>query len=522
MGKLFMVNCNRLVSGVQYTGLSTIAGFVRHHEHQYRMFDLGIYTPVLSKHIEKDKHNFQFDSPLTYKIISNPERRPLKKKLDYMLNDLERELENFNPTLIGFSTFSDDWPLALYLIRRIHSKDPHIPIIVGGVHASVASNQIIKHPEIQAVCYGEGEYALVEILDSLDKGCLDYSVKSTYFKRPDGEIIKNERHPFLKIDERFPFLDWSDYSDLHFIYPYEGKLYRRGSVYLSRGCPFACKFCVNNFFTGIESKNVRTKNIDYAIEEISILKERYSLEMLRFWDETFLALPMKYLKEFAQSYKAEIALPFTIETTANTVTVEKAKLIADMGCQSASIGVETSDEEYRKTVLGKNISNNTYSKAFSILRDHNVRTVGNFMFLLPEQPKGDMYQNILNAQNWELDTAAPRYFFPYQGTELRDYCIENGLVNWDLLKNIEDEERVQSLDDLNNVMATFQNSVLQFTEEEKREAKSLLDNFVLLMETPIWMHKWVIRHLETANYYSNSIIGELRSVVYQKRFGTMS
>ncbi len=44
MATIFLIHCNRQVSGVQYPGISSIAAFVRKYGHEFHFFDTGNYT----------------------------------------------------------------------------------------------------------------------------------------------------------------------------------------------------------------------------------------------------------------------------------------------------------------------------------------------------------------------------------------------------------------------------------------------------------------------------------------------
>ena len=520
MSSLFMINCNRLVSGVQSIGLSSIAAILRKNGHQFTLFDIAVYTPVLVKNINKQKDVLQFDAPLNFKKISNPDRMPSKRPLDLMLDDLNREIEKTSPNVIGFSFFSDDWPFALFLIKKVKSRFPDIPVICGGVHATVAPDTIIKHPEVLGVCYAEGEFAVLKLLDGLDHGQIDFNIRNMWFNK-DGKIIKNDFDSKISFDDSWPFLDWSDCSDVHFIYPFEGKLYRRGSYFLSRGCPFSCNYCINNFFTGVSKTNIRSKKVDFAIKELKFLKNKHDLEFIRFWDETFLAMPINYLRDLATKYKEEIRLPFTIETTGNTISEAKAKLLKEMGCLSVSIGVETSYDNLRRGLLGKPVSNSQFDNAFEILKKYGIRSVANFMNMLPEQPEDDLYKSLLACQKWGVDTTSPRNFYPYIGTPLRDYIEEKKMLNTELLKKLENENRIQSLENLSEVLMTFEDTVLLFPEKRKKESTLIMNNFVLLAEIPQWMHSEVIELLKKEREDDKkaiTVLQTLRSMVYKKRF----
>jgi radical SAM superfamily enzyme YgiQ (UPF0313 family) len=517
-----MIHCNRLVSGVQYLGISALASFAKKEGHGFSFFDCSHYSWTTTKETYENFRYINNRIDLEYKHVGGDVSIAIKRDAKNILLDLQQKVENEQVDLIGISTFSDDWPFALFLIRHIHSKFSNIPIIIGGVHASIVPEEVIKNPEVTMVCLGEGEMPLVELLNSIDNGKLDLSIKNLWIKH-NGEIIKNPLRPLMEFQESFPYLDWSMYNDTNFYYPCEGKLYRRGSVFLKRGCPYICTFCINDTYYKMYDNDKPSlhyfKTVEYAIREISYLKKKYNLEFLRFWDETFLALPYKYLVHFSDLYVKEINLPFTIETTANTVMRKKLSLLADIGCKSMSIGVETSNERQRKKVLGKNISNLAYEKCFEMMDEFGLKKVANFMFFLPHQTLDDMLQDIQLCREWGIDHPAARAFYPYKGTSLRDYCIENDMVCLDRLKEIEDEHSVQSIECLSNKFSTSQDSVLKFPDKIKYEGIMLLSNFLLFQETPDWMHNMLRKHILMNDKLSNKIIYEIEYYLYMKRFG---
>lgn len=520
MSTILIVNGNRLFSGVQYPGIASIAGFVKKAGHTFEFFDTAEYMAAVTNNEQKSASSFDGPICIQHKSVSDKNEIFEKKPLKELLTDLENTIENTSPDVIGFSCLTDDWPFTFFLIRHIYDKFQEIPIIVGGVHATIAPDQVIKHPQVTAVCIGEGEKPLVELLDSIDKGKMDISIQNFWFKSEQG-YIRNNLRPALKFSDEIPFLDWEQYNDLHFIYPYEGKLYRRGSVSLGRGCCYSCAYCINSFYKDKLydfGYKVRFKNLDYLIEELVYLKNKYQLGFLRFWDETFLSVQMDYFKSFANEYSDKVCLPFTIETTANFISRERLRLLVDMGCQSISIGVETSNEDLRRNVLKKNISNSCFSDAFKLITDYGLRKVANFMFFLPHQTIDDMYQDIRCCQEWKIEAASPRIFYPYLGTALRNYCLDKNLLDIALIKKIEDEYAIGSLDDLSKNLVCFQDTVLMLDEKTKQAGKIFLENFILFQEMPEWIHEWVYKLLEQRNIIPDMVFNELNATVYKKRF----
>ncbi len=528
LSTLFMIQCNRLVTGVQYPGISSISSFLKQARHAFHLFDTAEYTSeVTYKSVHTDTresiHDHYLD--LMHRRVEATDSSVKKKPLEHLLQDLDAALEKISPDFVGISTFSDEWPFALFIIRHLHKKHPEIPIIVGGVHATIDPESVIKHAEVSSLCIGEGELPLLEPLNAHQRGVQEMTIHNMWFRLEDGSIIKNPLRPTLEFTDDTPFIDWDIYNDMHFMFPFEGKLYRRGSVMLSRGCPYACSYCVNDFYRtqlGKENYGVRNKPVAYALDELAHLKARYDLTFLRFWDETFLAKPMRYLEAFAEGYRERIGLPFTIETTASTIQEEKVKLLKSMGCQSISMGVETANEEMRRNLLNKKIKNATFEKAFRILHEQKMRYVANFMFFLPEQTLDDMYQAILFCQQYRVKYPSPRIFFPYAGSWLRAYGEKNGLFDQALLAKMEDENQITSLDDLSGQWSVFSQTVTKVSPDVFEQGKRLLDHFILLMEMPSWLHEPILAMLKRTDDATRAAITDLSEAVYQKRFPTGS
>jgi len=520
MAHLLMIQCNRLVAGVQYPGISSIHSFLKKKGHEFTLFDVAEYTPSFV-FAEKNKSDSNKEPvSLQHKHVEEDRKFPEKKSLVHLVEDLLYTIEKESPDIIGFSCFSDDWPFAYFLIRQIHSQHNEIPIIVGGVHATVHPAQVIMHPQVKGICIGEGEGPLTDLLNSLDQGHINTRIPNFWF-RENGKIIKNDMRSVLDFNDEHPFLDWDIYSDIRFVYPYEGKLYRRGSVFLGRGCPYSCTFCVNSYFRKQVNKkgcSVRIKSAEFAIAELEHLKSRHHLEFLRFWDETFLSMPMTYLNTFARRYSKKIDLPFTIETTANSVNADKLRILADMGCQSISMGVETSNEKIRKEILKKNISNTQFFEAFRLMGKYGLRRGANFMFFLPHSTIRDMYQDICLSREWEIESPSPRIFYPYRGTELRDYCLDEKMINLALIKKIENENAIESLENLSDSWVSYQDSVLNFKGKDKKLCKLLMENFILFQEVPEWLHEWLYRLILKKDVKSTKILNDIKTAAYHKRF----
>ena len=70
-----------------------------------------------------------------------------------------------NSDLIGINSFASTAPRAIQVINKI--KQLNIPLVWGGIHATISPEQCINHCNI--VCVGEAEETIVELAKSIEK-----------------------------------------------------------------------------------------------------------------------------------------------------------------------------------------------------------------------------------------------------------------------------------------------------------------------------------------------------------------
>lgn len=335
------------------------------------------YFSIMSISAVLKKHNFQTDV-----LISLLEKNVLKK------------IKESSPDIIGFSIMTPDekW---LYSLSAKIKKHLNIPIVVGGVHAS-SCPEIIEDPNIDYVVIGEGEDILLQFIKAYFKGD----------SRPviDGLITKtNEKgHAYDAanlIDDlnELPFED----RDIYYNRYRSLKDVSLKQFISGRGCPFDCNFCFNSFYKNLfkgKGKYVRRKSPEYFVNEIKRVKDNYSLKSLFFADDLF-ALDSRWLSEFSELFAKEIHRPFMCTAMANVITEDAVKLLKRAGCYCISFGIETGNEDKRKNILRKNVSNDEIKKCAGILKKYGIRIQTSNIFAFPGETIDDAFQTIrLNSQ----------------------------------------------------------------------------------------------------------------------------
>ncbi|MCA1678837.1 MAG: cobalamin-dependent protein, partial [Actinobacteria bacterium] len=102
--------------------------------------------------------------------------------------------------VVGFSSMTGYAGLTRRLITRVKELDPSTYVIWGGIHPIIHPEDAIL-ADVDAICTGEGEFAFEELCSLLHDGRDPSGVKNFWFRRPDGEVVRNHFLPLMSTDE---------------------------------------------------------------------------------------------------------------------------------------------------------------------------------------------------------------------------------------------------------------------------------------------------------------------------------
>lgn len=363
--------------------------------------------------------------------------KKVKLKTTDPFNDLDRLIDSFQPDLIALSTTEDIFPLGLRLLQHIDSRN--ILTIVGGVFPTFAPMRVICNKEIDVVCIGEGEDALLEFCCRLRDGRDYFDISNLWIKNQNGQIIKNDVRAAREISKN-PLPDFSLFEDERFYRPMAGKIYRMFPVETHRGCPYQCTFCNSpvqtKLYKDVGAGNYfRKKNMDAVKKEIEFYKNDWGAEYFYFWADTFFTYTTKEFDEFIEMYK-DIGIPFWCQTRPETVTEERVKKLRAVGLHRMTVGIEHGNEEFRRKVLKRDVKNETIIRAIDTIVDFALPagiSVNNIVGF-PTETRSLAIDTIeLNRKIADkIDTMNCYAFVPYSGTPLRELSVKLGFIKEDV------------------------------------------------------------------------------------------
>ena len=216
-----------------------------------------------------------------------------------------KSIKEKKPDLIAYSCMTIQWNWLKSMSSFLKKNGISTPQAVGGIHSTMYPDMTINHDGVDIICRGEGDYAILELCDALDKKS-DYSSIKNLWVKQDGKIKKNGVRPKLSSTQldALPFPDRDLYSKYSYFddYPFV-------TFVGSRGCPFKCSFCeVPTIASLYESqKSTIYQNVDTFIDEIEDVKNKGLLKgkLVMFTDSTFNS-HKKWFMEFCQKYKERI------------------------------------------------------------------------------------------------------------------------------------------------------------------------------------------------------------------------
>lgn len=415
MAKVLLVYVNSFMDNLIPLGVSILSACLKQGGHRTVLFDTTFY-----KTKEKTGDDSRVET-LQIKKTNLGEFGIIEEKGD-IISDFRKKIDSFKPDLIAFSAVEPTYEISLNLLNSI--KDIEIPKIVGGIHATMACDEIIKEDSVDMVCVGEGEGAIVELADRIEqkKGYTD--IQNLIIKK-DGRVIKNPLRKLVDLDT-LPDQDWSIYDKKRFYKPMGGKIWISGPIELNRGCPYHCAFCCNDRLQEIykqHGKYTRERKVENFIRELKNKIKEYDLQYLYLVAENFLQMSDARFNEFVTLYK-DIHLPFWIETRPETVNLDRISKLKEVGCEGISIGVEHGNDSFRREVLNRYVTNEKIIKAFDIAKKSNIRVCANNIIGFPKETRELIFDTIELNRELKADNLITNIFSPYRGTKLWQMCVD--------------------------------------------------------------------------------------------------
>jgi anaerobic magnesium-protoporphyrin IX monomethyl ester cyclase len=316
---------------------------------------------------------------------------------------------------------------ALMACRKVKSRYPDLPVVWGGIHASLLPEQTLENPNVDVVVAGEGEETFLELVMALEKGIPLNNIRGLYYKE-DGKVIRTEDRPFVDLDKQ-PGLSY----DLINMDYYRRRLFGRDHISFnsSRGCTFRCSFCWDPV---MHKRKWRAMAPETVLDHMKRIIKDYDIRGFLFTDDHF----------FIDLDRAYNILDGIIRSGLD-ISISKLQVRADLVCKMdrdffqlllkagvkrVAFGVESGSQRvldfiHKDLEVGKIIEANKKISPYPIV------PVYLFMMGLPTETPQELGESIRLAVR--LTDENPRavktfnIYTPYPGTALYDMCVQFGM-----------------------------------------------------------------------------------------------
>jgi anaerobic magnesium-protoporphyrin IX monomethyl ester cyclase len=360
--------------------------------------------------------------------------------IDRCFEDVNKEVMEFNPDIIGISSFTQEYPESIKFAKDIKKILPNVTFVIGGPHITTLPESL--DPILDYGVIGEGHRTMVELILAIRTNKGFGKIKGlVYFKNKKIKINK-KRDELCDIDEMFP-LDYSLLNKNYFkrkLIPEINKFGVTMGIMTSIGCPYDCRFC------SIRAcwKKIRFRKVDSVVEEIKDLYYNYKVRHIDLFDDLF-SINIPRLKEFREKLKEEGLLgkiSFTCQGRVNTVNPEILEMLKSLNIKTIVFGFESGSDRVLKYIKKDNtLSAEMNRNAVLMTKMHGMNVYGGLMMAIPTEKLEDM-DKTLEFIDYAIKNGVSRLWtqilIPLPATEVWEIAKKRGKLENNFYENIPD------------------------------------------------------------------------------------
>jgi radical SAM superfamily enzyme YgiQ (UPF0313 family) len=360
-------------------------------------------------------------------------------------NIVRKKIENFKPEIIGFYSVASQYKFISNISKFIKSNYPEIFLIIGGPHVTLNPEKI-TNDNFDAICIGEGERPMLELINMLEKNEFPSNIKNLWIIK-DGIIEKNQMAPFYEKLDLLPFPDrtmWEEYID------YNPALENNVTILLGRGCPYSCPYCCNHALKKITNGNyVRFRSPRNIIEEIQLEHKEYPLENSFYLEVESFNINNEWAIEVCneiEKYNGSLVKPLSFGLNIRILANADFDILFE-ACRRANIlnlniGIESGSERVRKDILKRNYSNDDVVNTINSAKKYGLSYKFFIMIGIPGETIEDFKESIKICRIYQPKDIFLSIFYPYPGTDLYKLCEKMNFLQDKI--DIKTEERRQA------------------------------------------------------------------------------
>ncbi|TFG25667.1 MAG: B12-binding domain-containing radical SAM protein [Promethearchaeota archaeon] len=343
---------------------------------------------------------------------------------NYTFEDVLNWIKKQNPDILGISVLTRSFQSGITIAKLAKDWNPSLTIILGNYQTVCAEKILNKYNFIDFCVRGEGEYTMQELLPLIRKNNTDYeSIKGIYYRK--NGIVKSTMPRVLEKDlDRFPIPDRTLIKGARYKMSMGGlelSKAKSGTIMMSRGCPYQCRFC------SVNHESWRHRSADNVIQELHLLESQGYREIM-IMDDNFTINPKWVIEICKKIIKEKIDLIFHCEARIEG-TKEMYEYMNRANVKTIFYGMESGSQRVLD-YYQKNITPSQSKLALKKARSAGIDMLfASFIIGAPIEKISDIQKTVNFALNLDIDYAMFHIFEVFPGIQIWDELVEQNKVD---------------------------------------------------------------------------------------------
>ena len=362
-------------------------------------------------------------------------------------DQLKKQLVGYETLIMNVRSYT--FPVACKSAKIFKEVNPNGTVLAGGMHATVAIDEMTAIEDFDHICQGPGENVIVDLVKdpaSHPRVIVGVGAKSMAEWPMMNRELWPKPHRRLKKSFNWPMEPECGWGPAPV-----------ATIITSRVCPWQCVFCNEASYI----PNMGRRPVDMVIEELNALDDEYGVGSVVIHDSMFFQNPA-WLKEWIDKYprKANKVWPYWAAGRSDTIRQWPdlfEALVKETNWNTISIGFESGSDRILK-LLNKECTEEDNFFAIELLNriGDEMKAEGrpapmfwaNIMMGIPGETHEDAFKTMrmLKSMRWVFPSIS--YYAPYPGSALGYQLIAEGksMMSNDNYHRYPDDEKVKGID----------------------------------------------------------------------------
>ncbi len=363
-------------------------------------------------------------------------------------DQLAKKLPGYRMMLMNVRSYT--YPAALKAAQIFKEINPDGLVLTGGMHATVAPEEMVQVAAFDKICQGAGEAVILDLVRDPAAFPRLFSGKGAR-SMADWPPIDRELWPKPANWKLRRTFNWPMEPECGWGPP------PVATILTSRVCPWQCVFCNEASYI----PNMGRKPVEAVIDELNELDARYGVGSVVIHDSMFFQNP-SWLKEWLVQYprRANKLWPYWAAGRADTVRQWPdlfEALVRETNWNLISIGFESGSDRILK-LLNKECTEEDNYFAIELLNriGDEMEAEGveppkfwsNIMLGIPGETPEDAFKTMRMLKQMKRVFPSISYYAPYPGSALGNQLIAEGksLMSKENYHRYPDDEKVKGVD----------------------------------------------------------------------------